>query len=381
MIEQLGWGRGEASIAHTINALAIGFLSPIMALSINRFGVKKTMISGLAVMIVGLVLLGTIPLQLWIWIVLWGLIVPIGLSFGGLFPIQTTIMHWFNIRRATVLGIVMTGAALAGFIAQPTFTWLIQSTKSWQTGWLAESGLVLLALIFAFFIVDKPEKLGQHTDGLSPEEADASMETSHKAARTYRTSQTWTFKEILRTPAFWFIAGIGLVHIMPVFLIITHGVLHFTDQGYSKMQAATILSFVILGSSTARFPMGWLGDRFEPRLISTLAYLLMLLTFIGIWRAPNLAVLIVTGFLFGISYGTLLVMMPSLLGNYFGPSNYASLMGVLGPLITICGAIIPVGGGIIADKTGSYDLAFIIISLIIVFGIISAFLSKPPQKT
>jgi MFS family permease len=126
--------------------------------------------------------------------------------------------------------------------------------------------------------------------------------------------------------------------------------------------------------------MGWLGDRIEPRWISTAAYALMVVAYFFIWKAPNLPVLMMMGFIFGLTYGTILVMMPTLYGNYFGPENYANIMGLVFPLTTILGALIPAGAGYAQEKMGSYDLAFIVIIIALLIGTVSSALAKPSQR-
>lgn len=379
MVEALEWGRGAASIAQSTNMLTMGFVTPLMALSINKFGAKKTMNFGLMVMTVALILIGTVTRQLWLWILLWGVAMPLGFSFGSMFPVQTTVMHWFNIKRALVLGIVMTAAPAAGAIIQPSFTWLMQTTGSWQIGWLTGALIVLLALIFSFFIVNKPEDKGQHPDGVNPEEA-AGLGGRTGTVRTYRTTDEWTLKEAVKTRAFWLLAVIGLVQGMPVMLIIVHGVFHFTDQGFSNMKAASIISSILIGSGVARFPMGWLADRIEPRWICAGVMSLMIVAFFCLWKAPSLTVLFIMGPVFGLTYGTLLVIMPLLNGNYFQPENYPGIMAVVSPLMTVFTATVPVGAGFINDILGSYDLAFQIVLVFICVGAVSAFLARPPKK-
>ncbi|MBN1380744.1 MAG: MFS transporter [Deltaproteobacteria bacterium] len=381
MIDALGWGRGQASIAHTINVLAMGFLAPVMAISINKFGAKKTIMTGLTIIAFALILLGTITRQLWLWIVLWGLIIPLGIALGGLFSIQTILMHWFSAKRAMVLGLVMTAAPLAGFLAQPTLTWLILKTGSWRFGWLSACGFVIVGIILMFFVVNKPEDLNQSVDGIDLAQGDTLTDNPVKAARTFHTSRVWTYREILRTPSFWFITVLSAVHMMPLVMLLAHGVLHVTDVGYTKMQAASVISMMLLGSSIARFPSGWLADRVEPRWISVVAYMAMLVGYFFIWKAPNLPILMVMSFIFGLTYGTILVMMPTLYGNYFGPENYASIMGLVFPLTTVLGAFIPAGAGYVQEKFGSYDMAFILILMVLVIGLISSALAKPSERS
>ena len=305
MIETLQWKRGNGIIAHTISVLLMGVIVPLVAVSINKLGAKKTIQIGLALLLAGLLLLGTVVTQIWQWVVIWGFIIGTAFAFCGVLPIQTTVMHWFNVKRATAIGIVMTGAALGGFVAQPFYTWLMRVAESWRFGWLNGAIFVFLALIASFFLVSKPEEIGQHPDGLSPEEMADAQNQLGGGAKTYRTAKAWEVKKAFGTPIIYFITAVLIGHIMSLFLITSHGVLHFTDMGFSKMQAASILSFIILGSGFARFPAGWIGDRIEPRWILTVTLVVQLIAYMGIWKSTNLQIVIgaapYSGFVTGVS--------------------------------------------------------------------------------
>jgi len=380
MIKAQGWNRGTASIAHTISVLLMGIIVPLVAVSINKLGAKKTISIGSVILCIGLVLLGTITSHMWQWIVIWGFVVSIGFAFCGILPIQTTLMYWFNIKRATAIGIVMTGAAVGGFLAQPFYIWLMGIAKSWQIGWLNGALFAFFALICSFFLINKPEDVGQHPDGLSPDEIKASQEGVGSRAGTYRTSKTWELKEVFRTPAIWFITIVIIGHIMPLFLVTSHGILHFTDKGFTPMQAASILSFIILGSGFARFPAGWLGDRIEPRWILTVTLGIMIIMFIGIWKLSNLNMMMAAGMAFGFCYGCQLIMFPTIIGNYYGADVFAGINGVIGPFLILFAAVVPVGAGYIFEVTGNYDIAFIALSIVLSIGFMASFLLSPPNE-
>jgi MFS family permease len=380
MIKTLEWNRGTASIAHTVNALLMGFLAPLAALSVNKLGTKKTISMGITVLVIGLVLLGTLISQLWQWIIVWGIIVSFGFVFCGIMPIQTTLMFWFDKKRATAIGIVMTGAALGGFLAQPFYTWLMALTNTWQVGWLVGALFAFIALILAFFIIGKPEDVGQHTDGLSPDDMKTGQSGIELGARTYRTPTSWKLKEAIRTPTVWFIIMIMVGFVMPLFLVTTHGVLHLTDQGFSTMQAASVLSFLILGSGVVRFPIGWVGDRIEPRWIVMVALSIMLIALFGIWKISSFKMMMVAGMVFGMGYGCQIIMIPTMIANYYGAEAFPGIQGVLGPImITFC-ASVPVGAGYIFEQTGSYDLAFIILIMVLFISFVFSFFLAPPTK-
>jgi MFS family permease len=363
-----------------MNMLLGGILVPLVAIVIGKFGTKKTIISGISVLLFGLILLGTITSQLWQWIILWGVIVSLGMNFTGLVPIQTTLMFWFNKRRATAIGIVMTGAPAGGFIAQPFYTWLMNYTQSWQIGWIVGAILVATGFVLSIFLIAKPQEIGQHVDGLDPDKPVETENKKSKAINTYRSIGTWELGEVIRTRVFGFIVIFWIGHVMPIILITSHGVLHFTDKNFTSMEAASILSTVILGSAISRFPVGWLGDRIEPRHIINISMCVMLISFLGLWKLTNFDLIIITGFVFGLCHGSQLIMMPALIGNYFGPDRFAGINGAIGPFSIGFTAIVPVGAGYLFEKTGNYNPAFMILIVVLSIAFLATFFLSPPVK-
>ena len=380
MIQTTGWNRGDASIAISVGMLAGGFLVPIAVAILNRIGSRKAIIIGLTILIIGLLLLATTVTQLWHWIVIWGVLIPMGRVLCGLLPIQVNIMFWFNRKRATALGLVMTGAPLGGFIAPPVYTWFMTVMKGWRMGWLLSAGMAILGLIISFWVKSKPADLGQFPDGIDSNSGGPNAGRDQTGARTHRTQTTWTVREVFRSPAIWFITVANITQMMTIIQVNNHGVLHLMDLGYTNMQAAFVLSSIILSSGIVRFPMGWIGDRIEPRWIISGALALMLMGFICIWKAPSMRLLMVFGPIYGIAYGTLLVIVPTMIGNYYGADIFASINGFLAPFLTVITAFVPTAAGYAVEKLGSYNEVFLIMTCLLVGGLIcSAFLS-PPKK-
>ncbi|MBW2369108.1 MAG: MFS transporter [Deltaproteobacteria bacterium] len=378
MLKELGWDRGPASLALTIMIIMIGALSPVVALSINRFGNKKTIRFGLIGVMVSMILVGTIVTEIWMWTLIWGIMVPFGFLFGGFIPVFSNAMLWFNIRRATVIGILATALAVGGFISQPFCTWLIGITGAWQAGWFAVAAAGALAFIVSFFLVEKPEDIGQFPDGIDPADIKSASEEKTTAPKTYRSSVDWPLKEIVKTPVIWLLVLVTIGYMQALILVTTHGVMHFTDLGFTSMQAASVMSVTILFSGLAGLPMGALGDRIEPRWITSAALFVMLLMFLGLWKAPSLWSLMAAGSVFGFCYGTINVVLPALEGNYYGPESFPQINAILGPIGVVGTSIVPFVAGNIVDKTGSYDLAFIMVGFVLLGGFICALLLKPP---
>ncbi len=378
MVKTMGWSRGDASWAQTLRGLLVGFAAPVVAIALNKFGARLTMCVGLLILTAGCLLLATVTTELWHWTVIWGVVMAIGFAFGGVIPVQTTVTHWFDARRATALGLVMTAAGVGGFIAQPLHAWIIELYGNWQTSWFVGTGFALAATLLSLRLVNKPEDIGQYADGIDPEEA-ADM-ASKTPAKTHKTKDAWTLKHAIRTPTLWFIIVLFLAQIMPLYLLMVHGVLHLTDLNYGRMEAASVLSFMVAGSAFARFPIGWLGDRIEPRHIVVALNLCSVAALSVIWKAPDITWLLLMSPLFGVAYGGAIVMLPTMIANYYGRASFASINGFMYPVQIIFGALVPVGAGYAADITGNYDWPFFVIIVFVAASILCALAATPPKS-
>ena len=379
MITSFGWGRGEAGMAHSLNMLLAGFMTPLVALMLNRYGGRTVLLIGLFISAVGFFLLSTVVSQLWHWVVIWGFLMAVGFAFAGMMPVMVIVTFWFTARRATVLGLVLSGMSVGGVFAPPAFTWLIEHFESWRTAWLAAAGIACVAGVVAFWVRGKPEDLGQQPDGVQ-QPAHKDTETDHIKASTYRTAEDWGLGEALKTRPIWLGVAISAVSMMCFLMLITNGKLHFLDCGYSDKQAALVLSSMLFGVGCAKFPLGWLGDRIEPRWIILTVLAVMLPAFFGLWRSPSLFLLVGCAFALGFGLGGIIVLIPTVNANYYGRKIFAGLSGVTTPVMTFFAALVPAGAGFIADRLGSYDLAFTILCCALVVGIVCAALLKPPKK-
>ncbi|MAS40281.1 MAG: hypothetical protein CMK33_01030 [Porticoccaceae bacterium] len=378
MVRESGWKRGEASWAQTLHGLCFAAFVPLAALTTNRIGARRTIVVGVSVLIAGCILLGTITDSIFAWTLLWGVVMAFGFAFGGVIPIQTTVAQWFSLRRATAIGVVMSAAGLGGFLAQPLFTWVMQAFGGWQAGWLVATGFAGIAICLAGWVINHPDDRGEHADGIAPGTV---AYVQHSGARgIYRTQETWTLADALRTPTLWLLIVLFLGTVMPLYLLLVHGILHLTDLDYDRMQAASVLSFMLGGSACARFPIGWLGDRLEPRLL-----LFGLLTAAAIalglvWQAPGLGWLLLAGVLFGAAYGGTLVLVPAVIANYFGAASFASINGFVFPVQLVIASAVPVGAGYLADLTGSYDTSFIGLTGFTILAAVCALATRPPRR-
>ena len=382
MLKDTGWGRGDASWAITVSGLIGGFLLPLAAKLLNMWGSRKVIIIGLAITMVNLFLLATVVTELWHWIAIWGVIIPVGRMLCGVMPAQVNIMFWFNRKRAMAMGLLMIGAPIGGTFAPRLFTWFMTQVGGWRPAWLLSTGALVVALLVSFLIKSKPSDVGQYPDGISPgaNPDGGQTDTSHQRPQTYRTDTTWTLKEVLKTRTVWFYYAAGIAQSMTLGLVVNHGVLHLMDVEYTKIQAANIIGIIIFASGFIRFPVGWLGDRIEPRWIYAASLVAVLIGMLGIWKAPSYGLLLIMGPIYGMGYGAILVIGPTLLGNYYGPDVYANLRSFFAPFLTVIIAAVPTVAGYAQENLGSYDEMFLGLAVLVAVGVAFSFFLAPPKK-
>jgi len=207
MIKDLGWARGDASVAQTVRGLFSVLWGPLVGYLIVKWGVRRTILSGGMVLCVALALMASVMDNIWVWTFFWGILAGFGFAFLGPLVYSSVATYWFNKHKGTALGIIMTGAAVGGFIGQPVLTWIMRQYGSWQLGWAAASVCTFLAVIVAVWLKNKPEDYGQHKDGISPERAkQLEASATKKKVLTYRTAVNFNTKEALKTSQFWILS-------------------------------------------------------------------------------------------------------------------------------------------------------------------------------
>jgi cyanate permease len=289
------------------------------------------------------------------------------------------MINWFSIKRSTTIGIVMTGGALGGALAQPALSSMMDQFDSWRAAWLISAAMVIISLIAAQFVINRPQDIGQHPDNVDPALVSDDPLAKGLRPKTHRTGHDWTMQQIFRTPTLYMLMLVMIGYLGTFFMLLNHGVLHLTDNGLSSLESASIMGLAILGSGLARIPAGWLGDQFELRWTLFGSVSLMALGLSGFWLGHGIILLSAMGILFGAGYGSLLVLGPVVMGNYYGERAFPIINSALAPLILPFAAAAPAGAGYIFEATGSYDFAFAGAILLLVAGLIAAFFMKPPR--
>jgi MFS family permease len=217
-ISEFGWSRTTIATAGAALLLTRGLLGPFTGPLWDRYGPKRFMVIGAAV--IGLALIAgsliNAPLHLYLMI----LLMAIGLTLAGLGPAAFLASSWFTNKRGLAMGIVVTGTSFGGMIFSPLSTWLI-SMYGWRSAMTIYAVFTLTAFVplMYFFIKNRPIESGLSAD---PDESDwfmrrqafvksVMMSAAIVGALIYSPASTLLISSFGRQTAILIFAALGLI--------------------------------------------------------------------------------------------------------------------------------------------------------------------------
>jgi len=369
MAEALHFDRTVIGIGFGLFVLTMGVPGPIVAAAIRRFGVKRVLLAGCSLLVIGSFAMAMWVTRSWQFPLAFGLVVGAGCACAGVLPAQAAVTQWFPDRRALAVSIVLSAIDIGGMVAPPALDKLIAlSGGNWRMGWLAMTVTALIALCITGVVIRRED-----ANDADPFDAAASSASSDVRAG-------WTFRDALRTRAYWMIMIFTCVVGFDWMLMMAHGVIHLHDVGYSSPAAAFAVAIMVAASLTGNVLAGVFGDRISPRYIGAVAMCLLTVGLaaaihphgdIGLWY---FAVPI------GLGYGASQVCLMTLLGEYFGARAFPQLFGLMLAVGTASAAVLVGAGGAVFDKTGSYTPVFALCIALSVLATIAVSVAAAPTS-
>ena len=380
MAADLQFDRKTLGLVFSIFMMMTGLPGPVVAIFINKTGARLTMVAGSIILLIGALLMATIVDSGTVAVIVFGFIVGTGVMVGGILAAQTCIAHWFVRRRALALSILFSAGSIGGMVSAPLLDHIISSHgNNWRIAWWLVAGLVVVTTaLAALFIRNKPEDMGQLPDGGRGDMQDTGSVAGH--GKVFITNEVWTFGEAMRTACMWLLM-LGMLGLSGGYaLFMGHGVIHLKDLGHSPAMAASAISVMVIGDLLAKAIIAVLGDRIEPRLIwSGITFVFAIGMFL-VLTAHSVGLAYASAICIGAGFGGGVVLIMTVLGNYYGSAVFASVTGVALAFQTTISAIVPVVGGYYYDINGNYALSFYWMAALSFAGAIILVFLRPPSK-
>ena len=357
---EFGWSTATISAAVAVNILLYGLLGPFAVAIMERFGLRRTVVSALAVLAVGVALTTTITAP-WQLVALWGVVVGSGTGMVALVLGATVAGRWFAKNRGLVLGLLTASSATGQLIFLPLLAKL-GDAFGWRAVSITVAGAALLLIPFvAILLRDRPADLGLPPYGGTVVEPTV-VPTVNPAVRALKALRTG-----LRSRDWWLLAGSFFVcGASTNGLIGTHLIPACIDHGIPEVQAAGLLAVMGIFDFFGTTASGWLTDRVDSRYLLFWYYglrglSLMFLPFSFDYSFYGLS-------LFAVFYGLdwIATVPPTvrLAEKSFGKENAAVMFGWIAAAHQIGAASAAWTAGLVRTGTGSYLGAFVVAGIL-----------------
>jgi MFS family permease len=380
--EELGLSRAAASWASGIQALGQGIAGLVGGRTTDRYGPRRIIIIGIVLLVIGLAAMYFVN-SLWTYLIAWGLLVGIGFSFGCTFVTDIAIVRWFVKKSGIAINLKFAVQSLSGLLLLPVIAWLTTS-QGWRfTGVATAAIIAIVCLPMAWFLIKPhpPEYYGLTPDGIPPTPVELKPEIP--GDRRHDTEVSFTFKETLKTPAYWLLILISYLTGAAAPILNVHCVPFLTDRGISPVQAAGIMAIILTSGIPARLISGYLLDRVKTgnlRFMIAAGFLLQASGTAIFLLAGNNVSIYIWFLLFGIGNGIYQGVLIPLWARYFGRKAYGAILGSTMTVHMPIALVAPIYVGWIYDRFGSYLSVIIALAVFSALaGVIASFIT-PPRK-
>jgi len=371
LTEERGWSKTALSGAAAMQSMEAAILGPLLGWIIDRFGSQGMIRTGVITLGAGFMLLSQIDSLAGFYGAF--IVIAVGSSMCGFFPINVALIHWFEKQRARALSSLSLGLALGGIFV-PVVAWSMQSF-----GWRAtafSSGVIIMLVGWPLTHVFRhrtPRAVGETLDGLPA--------TAHAPeAPAAVTQREFSAREALRTRSFWLLSlghGFALLVVMAVNV---HAITQIKESlGYSLAQASLVMTLVTL-SQVGGVLLGWgFGDRFEKRYISAVCMLMHSAGLLLLTYATGPAMLVAFAILHGVAWGLRGPLMQAIRADYFGRQSIGMILGLSSLIVVIGQAGGPLIAGAFADYYGNYTTGFTVLAAMAGVGSLFFLLATRPD--
>jgi sugar phosphate permease len=266
--KEFGWETAQVSSALALRIMLYGLMAPFAAALIERYGVRRIVLTALALIAIGLS--GAYVMQsLWQLVLFWGVIAGIGSGMTALVLGAIVANRWFSSHRGLVLGLLTASTATGQLAFLPLAAWLVEKF-GWRTALLPPFvALFLAAILIVLFMRDRPSDLGQLAFGETQPPPQAVSAAPQNAVR--RAVQLLGFG--LSQPAFLILAGTFFIcGLSTNGLIQTHLISFCGDFGMNPVDAASVLAVMGIFDLCGTIGSGWLSDHFDSRWLLFMYY-------------------------------------------------------------------------------------------------------------
>ncbi len=271
-------------------------------------------------------------------------------GLGAIYPVSLLLSAWFHSHRGLALGISSAGSGVATMLFSPLVSLLVLR-YSLRTAFLLQAAFMLVSAVGVFLLLrDEPAQKGLRPYGEGG--GDDGRTREKEGPDTLSRSVLWLLALMMLL-----VGGAGQAF---------SGHLSVLTQscGYSVKTAATVVSLHGLVLMCSKFLSGDMADRFGPKRCTTLLMVLFILgcSLVQLMNGVNLFWCFAPVCLMSFGASVYNVGPPLWAADLSDRAGYPKLLKWLQIFYNLGGILFSAVPGVIADHTGEYKSAYILIA-------------------
>jgi MFS family permease len=297
----------------------------------DRFGPRIVCSAGMALIALGLLATSWATSLLAVYLS-YGLLVGLGIALVYT-PSIASVQPWFTTRRGLAGGIASSGVG-AGTLLVPVLVAMAIGPMPWREAMqVLALGVLVLGLLAAALLRRAPAAPSSGSGG---------------------SASGLTLRETLRSPTFRWLYLATVLASPVMFIPFAHVSASARDLGLGEAFAVGLVGLIGVGSLVGRFAIGLLADRLGRAQTLVLMQLSMGASYVLWGAAGGQGLLVVFALWFGLSYGSIVSLLPAICMDYFGGKSVASVVGTLYSGAAFGNLLGPVLAGAVFDHSGHY---------------------------
>ncbi len=270
-------------------------------------------------------------------------------GFGSMIPVSILISRWFNEHRGLALGVCMASTGVSTFIASPVITWAVD-TFSLRTSYLAEAAFVAVMCILVWTLLrSMPSCLD-----LEP------LGSGEETAVSY-ASKTASGTQIAIMTAGFLMLGMAANNVASNLSLL------YQSVGFDSDRIASVVAFFGISLAIGKCVSGLVVDKVGPYKSCGILFIISIAGCALCCTAgiTGLTVASTAVILIGFGMAVASIAPTSFALRVATEEDYPGILSKFQTSHTLGGLIFTTIPGIIADRTDSYVISYIIMLVLI----------------
>jgi MFS family permease len=346
---EFGWSRSAISLTMSIYLIAGGLAGPLHGRLVHRYGPRRIMILGTLASGACFLLVSLTPSLAYLYTVY--ALLAVSICGIGIIPVSTLLANWFDKHRGTAIGVSMVGISAGGLLMTP-IVGAVNAAFGWKVSFMG-IGLLIWAM-------GLPITLWVIRNGPAQAPAVDLKENGRPIPPVRIVLSGPRAQTVVRSRAFWCIFFSFFLAPMAQMGVLQHQVPLIMDKGATEALAAAVLGLTAGIGGLGKLGFGRISETWPFRYVVLLCFGLQGLAILILLYSQSAAAIWVYAVVFGFSMGGIVVLLPMVVGHYWGLLSYGVILGFLFVANSLGGALGTFASGLLYDLLGDYRQALLL---------------------